>query len=243
MRIGLVSRTDKEEAIQLVKKIAEQLSHHELYYDSELLPFVKGELIKDVDVLVVVGGDGTILRTVRKYYFPIVAVKMGNHGHLCEIQPEEISSLESILQDYTVDKRMKIEVAGAGEALNEVVVRARVPDKLAQFTLEYGNCTECMAGDGVIISTPTGSSAYSQAAGGPLIEESLPVLCITPICSFNRAFLPRVISSEWEITITVMDRDCHVTLDGGVHFDLRVGESIKVRKSSKYAVFWRKKVK
>ena len=94
MRIGLVSRTDRKEAINLMKMVANNLSHHDLYCDSELLPFIEGNPITDVDVLVVVGGDGTILRTVRKYPFPILAVKMGKCGHLCEVSPDNIVSPE-----------------------------------------------------------------------------------------------------------------------------------------------------
>jgi NAD+ kinase len=241
MRIGLVSRTDKEEAIQLVKKIAKQLSHHELYCDSELSPFLEGDPIEDVDVLVVVGGDGTILRTVHKYSSPILAAKVGTCGHLCEVTPETISLIEAILQDHTTDRRMKIEIPGVGEALNEVVLRAVAPDKVARFTIEYGDFSDMVTGDGIMVVTPTGSTAYSLAAGGPVIEDGCDVLCITPICSLDLKWFPRVVSSEHVITITVVDRPCHMTVDGDEPVTLSKGERITVKKSRNYAVFWRKK--
>lgn len=241
MRIGLVSRTDKEEAIELVKKIAGQLSHHELYYDPELSPFLKGKSIEDVDVLVVVGGDGTILRTVHKYPFPIVAAKMGKCGHLCEVRPDTISCLEDILQDHITDRRMKIEIPGAGEALNEVVLRAVAPDKVARFKVEYQGFSDTVEGDGIMVATPTGSTAYSLAAGGPVIEDDCDVFCITPICSLNVKSFPRVVSSQRVITITVLNKRCHMTLDGDEPTTLSPGESITVKKSRNYAVFWRKK--
>jgi len=241
MRIGLVSRTDKEEAIQLAKKVADNLSHHDLYYDSELLDFLKGDPITDVDVLVVIGGDGTILRTVRKYPFPILAVKMGKCGHLCEVLPVDISSIEDILTDHTLDQRMKLEIPEIGEALNEVVVRAVAPDKVARFKVEYGGHCNMVAGDGIIVATPTGSTAYSLAAGGPVVEEGCPVFCITPICSVDMTSFPWVVSSEHVITITVIDKLCHVTLDGDEPVTLSAGECITVRKSRNYVVFWRKK--
>ena len=241
MRIGLVSRTDKEDAVNLIRKVAEQLSHHDLYCDSGLLPYVEGDPIKEVDVLVVVGGDGTILRTVWKYSFPILAVKMGKCGHLCEVTPQNISSLDSILKDHVVDRRMKLEIPGRGEALNEVVLRAVAPDKVVQFTVEYGGYTDTIEGDGVIVTTPTGSTAYSLAAGGPLIDDECPVFCITPICPVHMSSFPRVISCDKEIMITVVDRKCHMTLDGNEPSILSAGDSIIVRKSRNYVEFWRKK--
>ncbi|MGC1120946.1 MAG: NAD(+)/NADH kinase [Candidatus Methanofastidiosia archaeon] len=241
MRIGLVSRTDRKEAIQLAKEVADRFSHHDLFYDPELLAFVKGDPIREVDILLVIGGDGTILRTVRKYSFPILAVKMGRHGHLCEVLPNELSSIEDILKGHTVDRLMKIEVPGCGDALNEVVVRAKIPDKVAQFRLAYGDHIEDVFGDGIIVATPTGSTAYSLAAGGPRIEEGCPVLCITPICPLDLSFFPRVIPDDWEVVITAVDKPCHMTLDGFELSSLSAGDQITVRKSTKCAVFWRKK--
>lgn len=225
----------------MIKKVAEKLSHHDLYCDSELLPFVKKDPIKNVDVLIVVGGDGTILRTIRKYPFPILAVKMGKCGHLCEVKPDSISSIESMLKDHIVDERAMLEIPGAGEALNEVVVRAVAPDKVATFKVEYGECCEIVSGDGIIVSTPTGSTAYSLAAGGPVIEDGCPVFCITPLCPSDPASSPRVVSSDHVITITVMDKPCHMTLDGDEPSVLSAGESITIRKSNNCVVFWRKK--
>jgi NAD+ kinase len=242
MRIGLVSRTDKKEAIQLMKRIAQKLSYHDLYYDADLLQFVKGDPIEKVDLLVVIGGDGTILRTVRKYSSPILAVKMGRCGHLCELEPDSISLMEDILNDHTVEQRMKIEIPGIGEALNEVVVRAKEPDKVARFRVQYEGFNDMVTGDGIIVATPTGSTAYSLAAGGPIIEDACPVLLITPICSLGSASFPMVVSCDRVITITAMDRPCYMTLDGDEPSILSAGDSITVRKSCNYAVFWRKKV-
>ncbi|MBU7010955.1 MAG: NAD(+)/NADH kinase [Theionarchaea archaeon] len=241
MRIGLVSRTDKEEAIQLIKEIAEHLSDYDLYCDKDLFPFLEGNPIEEVDVLVVVGGDGTILRTVRKYCFPIVAVKMGQYGHLCELEPDNIYCLRDIVEHHAIDRRMKLEIPGMGEALNEVVVRAVAPDKVASFKVEYGDNCDIVNGDGIIVATPTGSTAYSLAAGGPVIEDRCPVFCITPICASNSVAFPKVISSDHEVTITSLDKPCHMTLDGDEPSTLSVGECITVRKSGNYAVFWRKK--
>lgn len=240
MRIGLVARTDQEEAIHIVKKITDALSHHELFFDEDLLEFITGPLIEDVDILVVVGGDGTILRTVRKYDFPILAVKRGRYGHLCELEPEEISSIEDILTNHCIDIKMKLSVAGAGEALNEVVVRAIIPDKVARFSITYAGKTEEITGDGVIVATPTGSTAYSRAAGGPVIEEACSVFCITLICPLNSWQFPRIVPSNEKITITVLDKDSYMTLDGGNPVQLKEGDSITIQKSDNHACFWRK---
>jgi NAD+ kinase len=241
MRIGLVARTDQEEAIHIIRMISDQLSHHELFFDEDLLKFVDGAPIQDVDILVVVGGDGTILRTVKKYDFPILAVKRGRYGHLCELEPDNISDIEDILNMHWIDKKMKIEVPGAGEALNEVVVRAAIPDKVARFRISYDGHSEEVLGDGVIVATPTGSTAYSRAAGGPVIEEECHVFCITLICPLNSWWFPRIVPSDHTITITVLDKVCYMTLDGTKPVELKEGDSITIQKSGNYACFWRKK--
>lgn len=242
MRIGLVSRTDAK-AIELVRKIADLLSpRHDLSCDRELSPILGRKGIEEVDVIVVVGGDGTILRTARTYPFPLLTVKMGKHGHLCEVDPGDIGELEEICEEHATDVRMKLEVEGAGEALNEVAVRAVIPDKVTQFTITYGNSSETVIGDGVIVATPTGSTAYSLAAGGPVVENGCPVFCITPICPLERAFFPKVVSSDHVITITA-DHPCYMALDGCGFSEVPAGEVITVRKSRNSVVFWRKKKK
>jgi NAD+ kinase len=241
MRIGLVSRTDKEEAIQLTQKIAESLSHHDLYVDTDLQPYIPGEPIQSVDVLIVIGGDGTVLRTIQKYPFPLISVKMGNRGHLCELDPDEIHIIPDILANPLIDKRIKLLVPGYGEALNEVVVRAEIPDKVATFKIEYPGYAGIIVGDGIIVCTPTGSTAYSLAAGGPIIEKGCPSFCITPVCPLDLGYIPRVVSSEWSVVIRAVDKPCHMALDGYKLSTLDAGKSITVKKSSNYVEFWRKR--
>ncbi|MGD2246879.1 MAG: NAD(+)/NADH kinase [Candidatus Methanofastidiosia archaeon] len=241
MRIGLVSRTDKEEAIQVTQKIAESLSQHDLYVDTDLQQYIPGDSINSVDVLIVIGGDGTVLRTVHKYPFPVLSVKMGRRGHLCELNPDEIHIIPDILENPVMDKRVKLAVSNYGEALNEVVVRGEIPDKAAQFKIEYPGYTGIIEGDGIIVCTPTGSTAYSLAAGGPIIEKGCPTFCITPICPLDRVYNPRVISNELSIGIMVLDTPCHIALDGYNLSTLDEGKSIIVKKSSNYVEFWRKR--
>lgn len=241
MRIGLVSRTDKKEAIQLTQNIAEYLSRHDLFVDTDLQPHINRDPIESVDVLVVVGGDGTVLRSIHKYSFPLLSVKMGNRGHLCELEPNEIDKIPEILENPIKDKRVKLEVPNHGEALNEVVVRAEIPDKVAQFKIKYPGYTGIIVGDGIIVCTPTGSTAYSLAAGGPIIEKECPSFCITPICPLDLAYNPRVIFNEWNIVIMPLDKPCHMALDGCKLSTLEPGNSITVKKSSHYVEFWRKR--
>ncbi|MFQ6087475.1 MAG: NAD(+)/NADH kinase [Candidatus Methanofastidiosia archaeon] len=241
MRIGIMARTDKREAIEVSKKVIQTLTDHILFLDDELLKYLKGEKIKNVDCLIVIGGDGMILRAMRKYGKPTIGVRIAKHGFLCELSPNEIPKLKKILSDHTVEKRTKLSVENFGEALNEMVVRSKSPTKVASLVVEYGDKKEEIVGDGVIVSTPTGSTAYSYAAGGPVVDKDSKVFLITPLCSFLRRNPVRVVPDHLRIKITLRDKICSLAMDGEYIKDVVAGDSILVLKSENHAEFWRKK--
>jgi len=244
MKIGIVSRTDKKEALELTKKIIELLDNYEIFIDESMKEYFKMKTIKDVNFIVVVGGDGTILRTVEEYKdTPILPVNMGTHGYLTEINPEDYKKIPEILEEHRIEERSKLVVIKdgkiLGEVLNEVIMRAKEPTKVANFLLRYDNKEETIFGDGVIVATPTGSTAYSLSAGGPIVHIKTKATVITPLASLNLKNLPTVIPDNFEVKIKNLGRDSYLVLDGVNFGVLKSNEEILIRKSENKAKFVR----
>jgi len=244
MKIGIVSRTDKKEALELTKKIIELLDNYEIFIDESMKEYFKMKTIKDVNFIVVVGGDGTILRTVEEYKdTPILPVNMGTHGYLTEINPEDYKKIPEILEKHRIEERSKLVVIKdgkiLGEVLNEVIMRAKEPTKVANFLLRYDNKEETIFGDGVIVATPTGSTAYSLSAGGPIVHIKTKATVITPLASLNLKNLPTVIPDNFEVKIKNLGRDSYLVLDGVNFGVLKLNEEILIRKSENKAKFVR----
>lgn len=244
MKIGIVSRTDKKEALELAKKIIEILDNYEIFVDESMKEYFKMKTIKNVDFIVVIGGDGTILRTIGRYKnTPILPVNMGTHGYLTEINPEDYKKIPEILEKHKIEERSKLVVIKdgkiLGEVLNEVIMRAKEPTKVANFLLRYDNKEETIFGDGVIVATPTGSTAYSLSAGGPIVHIKTKATVITPLASLNLKNLPTVIPDNFEVKIKNLGRDSYLVLDGVNFGVLKLNEEILIRKSENKAKFVR----
>lgn len=244
MKIGIVTRTDKKEAMELTKKIIEILKDHEVFVDESMKNYFKKDTIKKVDFIVTVGGDGTILRTIRKYKdTPVLPVNMGTHGYLTEINPEDYLKIPDILQKHKIEERSKLSVIKngkkIGEVLNEVIMRAREPTKVANFLLRYNNSEETITGDGVIVATPTGSTAYSLSAGGPVVHIKTKAIVITPLASLNRKNLPKIIPDTFEVKIKNLGRDSYLVMDGENFGIMKVNEEVVIKKSDNKAKFVR----
>ncbi|MBN1786394.1 MAG: NAD(+)/NADH kinase [Candidatus Methanofastidiosa archaeon] len=247
MKIGLISRTDRSEAVDLVKEIASLLHDHELFFDKPLSAIFGGPEIVEVDILIAVGGDGTILKACKEYGdIPILTVNMGTFGFLCELEVEEITKIPALLEDYELDCRGKLAIYFEGRllgnVLNEVVVRSTSPIKIDYLSIIVeGEEPYDVRGDGVIVATPTGSTAYSLSAGGSLLHPEANVFMITPISPLFREWHPYVVPDDLEIEIVNLGKDSYVILDGQPIHILQNGESIIVCKSSEVARFIRRR--
>jgi len=244
MKIGIVSRTDKKEALELTKKIIELLNNYDVFIDESMKEYFEMKTIERVDFIVTIGGDGTILRTVEKYKdTPLLPVNMGTHGYLTEITPKDYQKIPGILEKHRIEERSKLVVMKdgkiLGEVLNEVIMRAKEPTKVANFLLKYDNKEETILGDGVIVATPTGSTAYSLSAGGPIVHIKTKAIVITPLASLNRKNLPTVIPDNFELKIKNLGRDSYLVLDGVNFGVLKLDEEIYIKKSENKAKFMR----
>ncbi len=256
MKVGIVAKP-KKPAGEVVKGLVEWLSDkgHQPIFDEDTgamagveSPYKKSELPDLVDLMVVLGGDGTLLsvaRLVGDREVPILAINLGALGFLTEVILDEVYPvLEKVTEgDYSLDERSLLEahVHRQGEriaqyrVLNDVVIHkgtlARIIE-LETFIEEYYLTT--YKADGLIISTPTGSTAYSLAAGGPIVHPSLPAIILNPICPFTLSQRPLVIpDSLGKVSVTLLteNEDVFLTLDGQVGFALRVRDTVEVRKA------------
>ena len=203
--------------------------------------------IRQADLLIAFGGDGTILhlaRTVALHSVPVLGVNLGSLGFMSELEVNELDRLRDLAQGrFTVESRMMLDVSVLREgrqvynniALNDAVVSkgsiARVV-RLDIFT-EEGRLTK-VGGDGIIVSTPTGSTGYSMAAGGPIVEPEANNIIITPICAHEVGSRCIVASDRRVVTVEMVRnarRNAYVSVDGGRAFRLNLGDVVTVQKS------------
>lgn len=205
------------------------------------------ELVRGADLIVVLGGDGTMIgaaRMVGDAETPVLGVNFGTLGYLADFTVEDmLPALESVLAgDYTLDRRLMlsatVERDGArllhDRVLNDVVISksalARIIEIEAHIDQKFVNRFRA---DGLIISTPTGSTAYNLSAGGPVIYPSMNAVVITPICPHTLSNRPLVLpdDAEFELTLKTPREEVALTLDGQVGMPLESGDRVTVRKS------------
>ena len=213
-------------------------------------PLTDAEVRDQAELVVVLGGDGTLISVARLFSgrdVPILGVNLGSLGFLTEITVEELyTRLEKVLEgNPRVSERMMLEVTLHREGqqiekchvLNDMVINkgalARIVDLETKVNRHFLTTYKA---DGLIISTPTGSTGYSLSAGGPIIHPLMSCIVITPICPHTLTNRPIVVTDESVISITVassFDEKVYLTLDGQVGFELREGDSVEVRRALK----------
>jgi NAD+ kinase len=254
--IGIIAKNNIEEPFEITKKLSNWLKERgvEVYVEKELGKKIRHpnsidrtDIPKLVDVILVFGGDGTFLGVAReacKYGTPILGINLGGLGFLTEVTVDELyPMMERIIDgDYEVEDRQMLITSirrgkkniGTYEVLNDVVINkgalARIID-LAIY-IEDSHVTTYKA-DGIILATPTGSTAYSLSAGGPIVHPGIPVTIITPICPHTLTNRPLVVSSEMkvEIKVTTQEPDTYLTLDGQIGVRLKTGDLIEVKRT------------
>jgi len=214
---------------------------------------IEGTLEDGVDLLITLGGDGTFLwgaRLVAERGVPVLGINMGHMGFLTSITLNEIEeAMERLFQgEYVLDTRSTLDARVIGEdgferdrylALNDFVIHKGGMARVTRLDLLVGGDGDHLeeisrfTGDGLILSTPTGSTAYSLSAGGPIVAPDMACIIVTPICPHTLAVRPLVISSRETLTVRPLDRagTLVLTVDGqtGTHFSM--GESVVVRQA------------
>lgn len=207
----------------------------------------------DADVIITVGGDGTILMALEYTDRPILAVNAGGVGFLSEIEPKYVgSAIDRILKkDYRVEERDRLSAWLNGQRLpdaaNEVTVQTAKIAKLIKFqTAVNGEVMDTLRGDGVIVSTATGSTGYSLSVGGPILHPEVHALVISPIAPFRLGARPVVIPADSEVKITLLEgtrgkveKEGRVVVDGQHGYALAVNDSVKLKLSQRKSRFIR----
>ena len=256
-RIGIVAKTDREEARALVPRLLQWCAERRLspVLEKETAALVAGtlaasvakpELAAQVDVLVVLGGDGTLLsmaRLVGDLNVPILGVNLGGLGFLTALTVDELfPALEALLRgELSVEDRMMLtaRVTRQGErlseyvALNDVVITKSAMSRIINLDVSVeGQFATAYRADGLIVSTPTGSTAYCLSAGGPIVFPTMDAVVLTPICSHTLTNRPIVLPARQPIDVTLMsDQDVMLTLDGQVGFHLKRGDRVEIRQA------------
>lgn len=242
LKIAVIPNLSKKNAdvytSKVIKKIfslnAEvlMLSDKQKFFNDRKIKYYSniGNLIFNCDIVITIGGDGTIIHKAKhaaRFSKPILGINLGKIGFVAGLEPTEIDKLEQLIKGkYTVEKRMMLSVnVKKGEttrkfyALNDVVITKGLYSGLVNLnvTLNNDEITKYVA-DGIILATPTGSTAYSLSAGGPVIEPSMKCILLTPICQHSMFSRPVIFGENSKINITAKTREKDesvLSIDGG----------------------------
>lgn len=206
------------------------------------------EELKDADLLICFGGDGTILhasKAATRAGVPILGVNIGTMGFMAELESSELKELSRLATgDYTIEERMMLHVKAEHEgqtileedALNDAVITKGAVARIIQMAVSCDN-VEMMSfgGDGVIICTPTGSTAYSMSAGGPIVEPTAQNIIITPICAHDMRTKTVVTSAQRVITVDIGRigrKNAFLSVDGGRALRMNTGDKVTITRST-----------
>ena len=255
--VGLIAKTGSQQVLESLERVLTFLRSQDLNIVLEsasaerLTCFEKisemAEMGDCCDLVIAVGGDGNILgaaRALAPFGVPILGVNRGRLGFLADISPEDIETqIGAVLAgDFVTEDHFLLEgeVLGLDEihsALNEVLIHTASMPKMIEFDL-YINGEEVYAqhSDGLIISTPTGSTAYALSAGGPIMHPSLDAVVLVPMFPHTLTSRPIVIPGDFEIKVVIAspgDVEARVSFDSQVEFNIQAGDELLVRKMKK----------
>lgn len=252
MRMILVSRIDNDESLDYVRKLGNDLGKlgHSIAFDDETARALgkKGISLRSPkdDIIVIVGGDGTILRTVQQMerQIPLIGINWGEVGFLADLEPSDaLPFLSSLPDKIPSEKRMRVAFSKngihLGDALNEALIVTSRPAKMLRFSVIIDDVpAEQFRSDGLLISSPTGSTAYAMSAGGPIVDPRILGILLVPLAPYMLSSRPHLISSERRIGIRLEStKPAHLVIDGQRTVELGADDLIEVTKSPTPAIF------
>ena len=254
-KIAVIPNITKDKELIYARKTVEYLKDKaSLYMDRCYeqygfdVTFADEEIYSFVDFAIVLGGDGTILEVAEqcaKGDVPILGINLGTIGFMSEVEPDNIeSAMDKLLgDDFNVQNRMMMRVEvykngvcdGVYHALNDVVISKHIESRLIHYKL-YSNdeLVNTYTADGMIIATPTGSTAYSLSAGGPVVDPLMTLFVATPICPHMLTARPAIVSADKTVTLQLDENyryEASVSIDGGVKAHIQYGDKAVITKS------------
>lgn len=253
-KVYIITNTAKDPSLSVTQELVSLLKEHRI--ESILAP---NPLTDDVDAILVLGGDGTLLKAATDYAdrdIPFLGINLGNLGFMTEVEISQMDSAVRALLDhtYTIEERMmlngSIQLESGdtffGHALNDIVLTRKGSLRILAFDIFVnGRFLNSYKADGMIVSTPTGSTGYNMSAGGPIIEPKAKMILLTPICPHTLNARSIVLSADDEIVIKITNgrngekQEMEVDFDGSVSGNLTTGDEIKITKSEKVTQFIR----
>lgn len=212
----------------------------------ELTYVMQDEMYAQAELLIILGGDGTILEASRRAAMrkiPILGINLGHLGYMAELELDELDLLDGLFNgEYTEEKRSMISVEIlddektriASFALNEAIIRGGAPRIIDLEMSEGGELIANYRADGLIVATPTGSTAYSMSAGGAIADPRINCLCVTPICSHSLTARPLVFPDTAVLEIkntSQREKMLYVTVDGRINYELYRGNIVRITRS------------
>lgn len=208
------------------------------------------QLYKAADIIITIGGDGTIIRYAKRAALdnkPVLGINAGRMGYLANIEQNELELLSKLITgEYFIEKRMMLSVTVAENgkvlntynALNDAVITSGFISRIIDINTFVGADSISYRADGLIISTPTGSTAYSMSAGGPIIDPLTESFCITPICSHSLSAKPIILGAENVIKLKAYSKkrtDIYLTIDGRKVASLKPYTEVLIERSEQVA--------
>lgn len=254
MKIGLLVNQDKKRAIEVAQQIvailteggAEVLTDKSCPLNDTMAADTAEDVIRACDIAVTVGGDGTIIHNAKfaaLYNKPLLGVNLGRIGFVANIEPDELDELQRLLTgDYRVQRRMLLEITKTrGDdsvtytAVNEAVIHRDSLSSMVDISVEDGfERIVNYRADGMLFATPTGSTAYSFSAGGPVIEPDMRCILLTPVCPHALSSRQVVFGENAVLTARVQkhsDLKCYMTVDGQNYVPVSSDDTVTVKRS------------
>ncbi len=264
LKIALITNFNIYEKANAAMRVADCLAHEDceiliaafnreklqrMHRDREEFRYLPMEQVyAEADILIVLGGDGSILEAARRAAqrgTPILGINLGRLGYMAELEMGDLDLLSRLFSgDYTIEKRsmLRVELLSGGElrsfcyALNDAVISNGSVSRIVDVELsEGGERVATYRADGLIIATPTGSTAYSMSAGGAIVDPRVECFCVTPICPHSFLSRPLIFSdtSTLEVrNICAREKMLYLTVDGRMNFELYRNQVVRITKSS-----------
>ncbi|MDT8357442.1 MAG: NAD(+)/NADH kinase [Methanomicrobiaceae archaeon] len=253
MKVVLICRLDDVRALEYTRNLASFLweEGHEVVFE-EGTGTALGESGIDFsrlsgDIAAVIGGDGSVLLTIQRMerQIPVMGINWGEVGFLTDLEPEEAEEVFRRIgqEGFSVDERMRILItvdgAPLGNALNEAVIATLRPAKMLRFSVHIdGIRAEEFRSDGLLVSTPTGSTAYAMSAGGPIVDPRIAGFLLVPLAPYLLSSRPHIISTSRKLEIRLdSEKPARLVLDGQLSLELHRESVIRCTKSPDPALF------
>ena len=256
MKIAVLPNLDKRGSSDVVDKLGSILQNEgiEAYLPENIkadgfINLHEDKLYKAADLIITIGGDGTIIRYAKRAALddkPVLGINAGRVGYLANIEQNELSLLSKLKKkEYFVEKRMMLSVSvcengrkiNEYNALNDAVITSGFISRIIDISVYLGRDSISYRADGLIMSTPTGSTAYSMSAGGPIIDPLTESMCITPICSHSLSAKPILLGADNTVKLKAFSKkrtDIYLTVDGKKVCSVKPYTDIYISKSKQF---------